>query len=202
MLRAVLFDLDGVLVKSEETWLRLLEEAGQRYRGRPVTREEFLPTFGQGTEADVRSFGFACTSAELDRFYLANFSRCARSALWVNPEAGPLLTALAARGLALAVCTNTMTPLADEILRAAHMREPFQVVACADQVARPKPAPDLVLHACSRLGVSPSEAWLVGDSRFDRGAARDANVHFVGLGLDGDVRIEQLSEVEALASAR
>lgn len=50
---AVLFDMDGVLVKSEEAWFRTVEAAGVRFRGRPVTRAEFGPTFGQGTAADV-----------------------------------------------------------------------------------------------------------------------------------------------------
>ena len=56
-------------------------------------------------------------------------------------------------------------------------------------------APDLVLHACAKLGVAPREAWMVGDSRFDRGAANAAQVRFVGLGLDGDDRVEQLAEL-------
>jgi phosphoglycolate phosphatase-like HAD superfamily hydrolase len=62
-------------------------------------------------------------------------------------------------------------------------------------VPRAKPAPDLVLHACAKLGVAPSEAWMVGDSRFDRGAAEAAGVYFVGLGLDGQARIEQLEQL-------
>jgi len=41
--------MDGVLIRSEEAWLRVLEDAGRRFRGSPVTREEFAPTFGQGT---------------------------------------------------------------------------------------------------------------------------------------------------------
>ena len=195
--RAVLFDLDGVLVRSAETWFRVLEGAGQRFRGRPVTREEFAPTFGQGTAADVRVFGFHCSVAELDAFYHQHFARCADS-MWVNPEAAPLLAELERRGLLLALVTNSVTPLAEEILALARLRGFFQVVACADQVARAKPAPDMVLHACARLGVAPGDAWMVGDSRYDRGAAESAGVAFVGLGIDGAARIERLSELTAL----
>src|SRR5262245_33338881 len=112
---AVLFDMDGVLVRSEETWARVLEEAGVRFRGRPVTREEFLPTFGQGTAADARVFGLNCTTAELDAFYLESFPRHAASSLWVNPDAAPLLTGLARAGVRRAVVTNTLTALAARV---------------------------------------------------------------------------------------
>jgi phosphoglycolate phosphatase/AHBA synthesis associated protein len=192
-----LFDLDGVLVKSAETWFRVLEKAGERFRGRPVTREEFTPTFGQGTAADVRVFGFNCTVAELDAFHHQHFARFADS-MWVNPEAPPLLNALERRGMLRAVVTNSVTSLAEEILALARLRGFFEVVACADQVAHAKPEPEMVLLACSQLGVLPSEAWMVGDSRYDRGAAEAAGVSFVGLGLDGAARIERLGELVAL----
>ena len=65
-------------------------------------------------------------------------------------------------------------------------------------VPRAKPAPDLVLRACERLGVAPGEAILVGDTRFDREAAAAAGVRFVGLRLEGDVKLERLSDVRLL----
>jgi len=62
-------------------------------------------------------------------------------------------------------------------------------------VTQAKPSPQLVQLACRELGVEPAEAWMVGDSRFDRQAAQAAGVFFVGLGIDGDRRIERLSEL-------
>jgi len=52
-----------------------------------------------------------------------------------------------------------------------------------------------VLEACRRLRVTPEKAIVVGDSRYDREAAAGAKVKFVGLRMDGDVRIERLGEV-------
>ena len=66
---------------------------------------------------------------------------------------------------------------------------------------RAKPAPDMVLLACERLGVGTGEVLFVGDSRYDREAAGAAGVRFVGLGIDGDLRIEALGELEKLALA-
>lgn len=188
--------MDGVLLKSEEAWAHVVAAAGARFRGRPVTREEFQPTFGQGTDADVRVFGLECTPAELDRFYIEHFPRYAEH-VWVNPEARALLETLGARGLGRAVVTNTVSPLAATLLEAARLSDCFECLACADLVPRSKPAPDLVLYALERLGVAAGEALMVGDSRYDKGAAGAAGVHFVGLGLEGDARIERLSELMA-----
>jgi phosphoglycolate phosphatase/AHBA synthesis associated protein len=196
---ALLFDMDGVLVRSEDIWFRVVEEAGVRYRGRVITREEFDPTFGQGTEADITQFGLSCSVAELNRFYAENFGRYVDQ-VWVDPEARPLLERLSREGLRLAVVTNTTTPLAEDILRAAGLRGFFQTVACADQVPRPKPYPDLVLHALSGLGARAGEAWMIGDSRYDREAARDAGVHFIGLRQHGDARVDRLADLARLVS--
>ena len=64
----MLFDLDGVLVRSHETWLKLMQDASAHFGGRPVTREEFAPLFGQGPEADIAIFGLHCTREELDAY--------------------------------------------------------------------------------------------------------------------------------------
>jgi HAD superfamily hydrolase (TIGR01509 family) len=195
--RAVLFDLDGVLVRTGDLWARVLEEAGRRFRGSPVTREEFEPTFGQGTAADVRVFGLSSTPAELDRFYEESFARYA-DALHVDPDAALLLSALRSRGVKTALVTNTVRRLALQILETAGLTELLDAYACADMVGKPKPAPDLVEKALALVGVPPSEAWFVGDSRFDREAARAAQTRFVGLGIDGDLRVERLAEMVTL----
>ncbi len=198
--RAILFDMDGVLVRSEEIWFRLVEEAGRRFRGSPVTREEFAPTFGQGTGADVRAFRLNCTPEELNRYYFENF-RHQLDVIWVDPDAAPLLDALSRRELRIAVVTNTVRALAEEVLGKAGLLQHLDMLACADMVARPKPAPDMVVLALQELRLRPEEAWYVGDSRFDREAAGAAGVRFVGLGIDGNARIERLRELESLLPA-
>jgi beta-phosphoglucomutase-like phosphatase (HAD superfamily) len=151
----VLFDLDGVLLRSEEVWFRLVEEAGRRYRGTPITRREFAPTFGQGTEADVKGFRLSCTPAQLDRYYAENFQRFAGE-VWVDPEARPTLEALAKRKVRRAVVTNTTTSLAGSLLARAELLDLVEMVACADQVARAKPEPDVLLHALKGLNIQPA----------------------------------------------
>jgi phosphoglycolate phosphatase/AHBA synthesis associated protein len=192
--RAVLFDMDGVLVRSEEVWFKVCEAAGVKFRGRALTREEFFPTFGQGTAADIPVFGLKTTVEELDAFYVTEFVKHL-DAMWVNPEARPLLEALAAKGVKLGLVTNTVSPLAVQILAKAKLDGIFGSLATADRVALAKPAPDLVQLGCRELGVEAKDAWMVGDSRFDRMAAGSAGVHFIGLRIDGDRRVERLAEL-------
>lgn len=197
---AILFDMDGVLVRSEEIWFHVVEEAGRRFRGTPVTREEFTPTFGQGTRADLEVFGLRCTVPELDRFY-AEYFRQHVDEVWVDPDAASVLQTLRARGLRLGVVTNTVTDLAEAILRTAGLRDHVDVVSCADQVPLAKPAPDLILHGLTAVGVDAAHAWVVGDSRYDQEAARAASVFFVGYGRDGDVTVQRLPELLPLLDA-
>ncbi len=193
--QAVLFDMDGVLVRSEEVWFRVVEAAGVRFRGRAVSRAEFTPTFGQGTAADVSLFGLSCSVNELDAFYAVEFVKHL-DAVWVNPDAGPVLRALKERGIRRALVTNTVGPLAREIIERAELWGLLEVLSTADRVVEAKPAPDLLLLAARELSVDPSSCLMVGDSRFDREAAQLARMRFAGFGgLVGDVTLASLTQV-------
>lgn len=194
---AILFDLDGVLVRSHDAWFELMKDASRYFGGREVTRASFDPVFGQGTEADIAMFDLNCTADELNAYFFENFARYG-DRLWVNPGAAPLLDALDTARVRRAIVTNTMLPLARSILAQAGLLARFEFVSTADQVLHAKPDPQLVFLALERLGLKPGQAWLVGDSRFDREAARAAHVHFVGLGIDGDQQIEHLLELTSL----
>jgi AHBA synthesis associated protein len=193
-LRAVLWDLDGVLVDSYEVWFHLLNHGARAFAAPPVSREAFAAGWGQGIERDVESFYPGRTVAEVEAFYHANFMAHAEH-LRIDADAARVTARLRAAGLRQALITNTPGPLAAEILR--HARLELDTVVGGTDVPAGKPAPDMVLEACRRLRVTPAEAAVVGDSRFDRDAAAAAAVHFVGLRIDGDARIERLSELEA-----
>lgn len=198
-MRAVLFDMDGVLVKSDEAWFRAVEAAGVRFRGRAIGRDEFTPTFGQGTAADIPHFGLQCSVPQLDAFYAEQFLKNL-DAVWVNPEAFEVLAALTARGVRRALVTNTVGHLASAVIEKAGLTKWFEAWATADRVPAAKPAPDLLWLACRELEVLPAQALMVGDSRFDREAAQRAGIQFAGFGgLAGDLTLQSLRELVPLA---
>jgi len=197
-LRAVLWDLDGVLVDSYEVWFELLRATARALGGVVVSRERFAAGWGQGIEKDVELFFPHSSVAEVEAHYHAHFMEHAAH-LRVDPDARLVVARLRELGLAQALITNTPGPLAREIVAAAGLA--LDAVVGGTDVAAGKPAPDMVLEAARRLGVGTAEAWVVGDSRYDRDAAAAAGVRFVGLRTDGERRIERLTELLDLASA-
>jgi len=197
MKRAILFDLDGVLVSSYESWYRLLNAAARDLGYTHISRTAFDATWGQGLAADVQSFYPRHTFAQIQRYYDSHF-RFYTNDMAVHPDAATLLARLHERGVRTAVVTNTPTELAREILAAAQLR-PDTVVGSTD-VRRAKPEPDMLWLACDRLEVDCNDCVMVGDSHFDRDAARAADVHFAGFGIDGDTTLDELHEIFALAT--
>jgi len=188
-----------VLVDSYEVWFELLRATARALGGVVVGREQFAACWGQGIEKDVELFFPHLSVAAVEAHYHTHFMEHAAH-LKVDPEARAVVDALRTRGLRQALITNTPGPLAREIVAAARIR--LDDAVGGTDVANGKPAPDMVVEACRRLGVAAAEACVVGDSRYDRDAAGAAGVFFVGLRLDGDARIERLGELlERVAGA-
>lgn len=199
MIKAVLFDMDGVLVDSFEAWLVLLNATAQHFGRPPVTREGFLAVYGQSTERDVESFFPDQTVQEVDGYYEAHFHEHAQH-VEAAPNAHDVLEAVKARGLRTAVVTNTAGVLARSILQELGLAADH--VLGGDEVPHAKPAPDIVLRACELLDVSPSEAIVVGDSAYDMEAAAAAGARSVGVtGVAGDDTLGSLAELPALLAS-
>lgn len=199
VIRAVLFDLDGVLIDSYEVWFQLLNGAAHDLGHPEVTRAAFEDTWGQGIAADIETFFPGHSVAELERYYEEHFLDHAEH-LRIDPTAAPLLEGLRRRGIGTALVTNTAAPLARATLARAGLV--LDEVVGGTDVPAAKPAPDMVHAACRTLGVAVGEAFLVGDTDYDRLAAVSAGMRFVGMRTEGDPRIEALVEVLALLEPR
>ncbi|MBY8870404.1 HAD-IA family hydrolase [Micromonospora sp. PLK6-60] len=115
------------------------------------------------------------------------------------PGAGDLLAVLARRGLPWAVVTSADTRLAKVRLAAAGIDPPLLVTA--DDVATGKPDPEPYLAAAARLGVPATRCLVVEDSTAGLAAGRAAGARTAALrGLDGDLRLRDLTELAHLLS--
>lgn len=83
------------------------------------------------------------------------------------PGAVESLVELMAGGVLLGVATNGQRSVSVDLLRQVGVLELFSVVSGSDEVKEPKPAPDLLLHACRVLSVPPDRAAYVGDQPTD-----------------------------------
>ncbi|MDI6870644.1 MAG: HAD family hydrolase [Bacillota bacterium] len=81
-------------------------------------------------------------------------------------------------GCRIGVATNDSRERTGKILELCGLAGLIDAVACGDEVERAKPAPDLAVLVCQRLGVTPGEALFVGDSLTDAAMARAASVGF------------------------
>lgn len=81
----------------------------------------------------------------------------------------------------LAIATNRGTSV-EAILGHFRLGDFFSVIVTSRDVAKPKPAPDMLLLASQRLGFAPQSCLFVGDSELDQQAASSAQVRFVGYG--------------------
>lgn len=192
-LRAVLYDLDGVLVDSAQAWFRVMQRAA-RELGRPEPGfEQFLRSFGQGVEADCLEFFPEWTPDQLQAFYQRAFAE-ALDLVEVMEPAPRVLEAVRHRGLRQAVVTNTPLPLARRVLQRSGLEKLVDALACAGEAAE-KPAPDLIWLALQRLGVRAEQALYVGDSETDRAAAQAAGIRLAGLGVTGDLTLHSLDDL-------
>jgi HAD superfamily hydrolase (TIGR01509 family) len=173
---AVLFDMDGVLIDSYEAWFGLMNAAAKDFGYPPITREQFASIWGQGPDLDVELFFRRHTVEEVETYYNRHFHDYSKR-VRVNSSAIEVFEALHRDDIGVAVITNTPSTIARDVLGVAELTP--DVLVGGTDVARGKPAPDMVFKALETLGVAKEQALFVGDSHFDEEAAAAAGVRYI-----------------------
>ncbi|GGT59505.1 HAD-IA family hydrolase [Streptomyces purpureus] len=171
--RAVVFDLDGVLVDSFEVMRQAFTVAYAEVVGDgPAPFEEYNRHQGRYFPDIMRIMGLP---QEMEEPFVRESYRLAHQ---VPLFAGvvELLGELRGRGIRMSVATGKSGPRARSLLSSLGVRDFFDHVIGSDEVERPKPAPDIVKLALSLMGVEPGEALMVGDAVTDLTSARGAGV--------------------------
>ncbi len=195
--QAVVFDNDGLLLDTEAAWTRAEEDLFAR-RGRAFTAEHKRALIGSSptTSAvmleamlDSPGEGEALTD-ELHALVMAEVL----AGVPPRPGALELVDALRAAGVRLAVASNSRREFVEHALRTAGLADGrFDAVVTADDVAAPKPAPDLYLSACSALGAAPERCAALEDSAVGVASAVAAGLYVVAVPYFADARIEGAS---------
>ena len=202
---AVLFDLDGLLVDSEDAWAEA-ERAVVASFGAPWADEVRTLLLGRGPDDAARRLArwlgvddVEEVGARMLRTALAAFG----AGLRARPGAARLLAEVAAR-VPSAVVTSSPRVLAMAALVGAGMAAHPRFVITAEDVPATKPDPAPYLLACARLGVAPDRAVVLEDSPVGVAAARAAGCWVLGCpslaALDGaDEVVASLADVDPAA---
>lgn len=171
--RAIIFDLDGVLVDSFGVMREAFTIAYAEVVGSGAAPfDEYNRHLGRYFPDIMKIMGLPL---EMEAPFVRESYRLAHRVV-VFDGVVDVLRALRERGLGLAVATGKSGPRARSLLDQLGLLRAFDHVIGSDEVARPKPAPDIVLRALGLLGVQPSDAMMIGDAVTDLTSARSAGV--------------------------
>jgi HAD superfamily hydrolase (TIGR01509 family) len=173
--KAVFFDLDGVLVNSYDAWYRLFNDTLQHFGYRRITKKEFNREWGKSTKEDVKYFMPRQTVPQVRAYYSRAFPRFVRL-VKTTPGARRVLQSLRRMGFRLCCVTNSHADITDQMMRQARLDKYFELTICSDQVRRPKPAPDMLNQARKLMGLKPDEVIFVGDTKTDLIAGKRAGL--------------------------
>jgi len=190
---AILFDMDGVLVDSLDSWWKALNSALKRFKHQELTRDEFIETYwGHDLKANLKRLNLNPQVAPFCNLTYGDHLDYIK----IYPDTRRTLKQLAS--YKKAVITNTPTDCALQILKKLDIAQYFEAIITSDDVRKAKPDPEIVFTACKRLGVTPKTALLVGDTESDVKAGRAAGCTVVGLNIAADIMIQKLSELTDL----
>jgi beta-phosphoglucomutase len=186
--RAVIFDLDGVLVSTDEfhyrAWQRLADEEGIAFdrranrRLRGVGRMESLEIMLERSPRPYAPEEKAALAERKNRYYRESLEALAPGD--VLPGVREVLRALKARGVKVAVASSSRN--APEILRRTGLADVADATADGNDITHSKPDPEVFLVAAARLGLAPAECLVVEDAASGVEAAAAAGMRSLAIG--------------------
>jgi len=200
MLKAVIFDLDGVVADShpihEAAWTQLLVEAGLDSK---TLNLDFLYA-GHPRREILRHYLGKLDTKKMERLGRRKEELYALAAKRLQPKPGikRSLAQLEAAGVLCALATSAGRVRTQETLKRFGVTGNFAAVVTGEEVQMAKPAPDIFLLAAKRLSADPADCVVVEDSVAGVKAACAAGMKCLGFAPAG-LRLEELAEAGAHA---
>lgn len=167
-IKAVVFDMDGIIFDSERLVIDCWKVVAEKYAILDIeeacneclgvnsveTKEKFLNRYGQ-------DFPYDAYKSEMSKIYHDNYDG---GRLPMKIGVVELLQYLKECNLKVALASSTRSEVVTQQLKDAGILNYFQVIVGGDMVTRSKPQPDIFLKACEELGVAPQESFAIEDS--------------------------------------
>jgi HAD superfamily hydrolase (TIGR01509 family) len=189
---AIVFDNDGLLLDTEEAWTRA-ETALFAHHGATFTFEHKRDLIGSShTVAAGKLEAMLGRPGEgpalMDELHALVMDEALHD-VEPRPGAVDLVQRLRAAGIPVAVASNSPRDFLDRVLRTGGVAHLFEVTVAGDEVPNPKPAPDIYLEACRRLGADPTASVGLEDSPTGAAAAKAAGLYVVGVPYLADMDV-------------
>ena len=176
MIKAVIFDLDGVLIDTEYRAIKIKADLCRRY-GLEWTADDYYRTAARPFATTIGRLFPDKTQEELNGM-LAEY----RSIAYVDmdyhrlamPNAGELLKILHEQGYRIAIASMSPRRKINQVLSANHWENYVDLFVASDDVERLKPDPDSYLKAMNKLGMTSDECIVIEDSQVGIDAAHGA----------------------------
>jgi HAD superfamily hydrolase (TIGR01509 family) len=195
--RAVVFDMDGLLLDTELLWHTAETDLFAKH-GQEFTWDDKMAVIGSSFTftadyfADRLGFPREQGPRLVDEMVELMHAQL-REQVASRPGAVELVERLRGR-TRLGLASNSPRHLVDTALATARIRDAFEAIVTSDDVERSKPAPDIYLLACQRLGVPPSDALALEDSASGVAAAKAAGLTCIA--------VPQFAETDVSAADR
>jgi HAD superfamily hydrolase (TIGR01509 family) len=180
---AIVFDLDGVLLQSEEVWdavrERYVRERGGRYDDE-VQRAMMGMSAPEWSRYLHEAAGVPDEPEEINREVVRRMLEAYGRELPLLPGAVDAVRRAAA-AFPLALASSSNREIFEAVLELAGLADCFRATVSAEEVARGKPAPDVYLEAARRLGVAPERCAAVEDSHAGIRSAKSAGMRVVAI---------------------
>jgi beta-phosphoglucomutase-like phosphatase (HAD superfamily) len=165
-IRAVVFDLDGVIIDSEGVWEEVrrayVAEFGKQFRPDSQDRMMGMNT-GEWSRHLADEVGVPRTPQQVADDVLGRMAARYRDVLPLIPGSVDAVRRIGGR-FPLGLASSSARILIDQVLATAGLADAFQVTLSTEEVPRGKPAPDVYLAAADKLGQSPTACAAVEDS--------------------------------------
>lgn len=187
--RAVLWDMDGTLIDSEEFhWIAWRDTLAKE--GIAISQEQFLRSFGQRNDTILREWlGAAATPERIEQIGNAKeevYRELVRkNGMQALPGVADWIHSLHKEGWLHVVASAAPRENIQIVLDALSAGDWFQAIVSAEDVRCGKPDPDVFLTAACRVGVPPARCVVVEDAAAGIEAARRAGMRSIGVSRNG-----------------
>lgn len=207
MLKAIIFDFDGVIADSEALHLRAFNEVLAPF-GLAITEKDYYKTYLGLTDADCfkelvqkHRATFKETSVEtLLKKKKTAFGKLAKTEADIIEGVREFLEMLRKNKIPMAICSGALQQEIELILEGAVLSDYFDCIVSAEQVKRGKPYPDGFLLALEKLNetstekIVPKQCIVVEDSHWGLEAAKAAGMHTVAVTNSYDAKQLAMAE--------